>query len=322
MPFWQLASQEGSLAGTSTRSQQQQQQATAATERSLAGTAADAQQQVLELPRMQRSFYGGNSSISLQDNIIALDPNGCYDGSSTLAWDSHSLLLALQGSAAGAAGSTRSVLVFTDIAFDPLHFTQLQAAPIPSVNVSGCSSSPASINLNRLAQAVTLQQGALMVLGGGLRLLQAAPLDAVSSSSGVDTAALLLLGSVDVSAGAELLLQDVVVAVSDSSSTQQAMQRVAQQHGGSSSAPSLQELSAAEAAAAAAGVSGSSGPTVLVNSWSVDLSGFELHEGAAAAAQGELYFGLQPAAEAVVATAAAAAASVAAVAGAKKPSSD
>jgi hypothetical protein len=300
MPFWQQALQEGSLAKSSTRSQQQQQQAASAgssagasaAERSLVDSAAGAQQQVLELPSMHRSYYGGNSSISLQDSIIALDPNRCYDGSSALAWNSASLFAALQGDAAASlAGNSSSrsssnVLVFSDIALDPLHFTQLRAAPVPSVNVSGCSSSPASLNFNRLAQAVTLQQGARMVLAGGLLLLQAAPLDEVSSSSSgsIDTSALLLLGSIDVSAGAELVLQDVAVAVPNSSSVQQAMQGVGQQQAAGSSSLSIQELPAAEAAAA--GVPGSSGPVLLVNSWSVDLSGKELHEGAAAAAHG------------------------------------
>jgi hypothetical protein len=308
MPFWQVASQQGSLAGTSSRGPKQQQQqqqdsvtasdgsgaAASTTERSLVGSAADVQQQVLELPLLQRSYFGGNSSVSLQESIVALDPNGCYDGSSALAWNSESLLAALQGDVTGAAGSlagtgsssSSNVLVFTDIVLDPLHFTQLRSAPIPSVNISGCSSTPASLNFNRIAQAVTLQQGARMVLGGGLRLLQAAPLGD-SSRSGNGSAALLLLGSVDVSAGAELLLQDVVVTVPDSSRVEQAMQTLAQQHAASSSTPRVQALSAAEAAAAVVAVPAADVAALLVNSWSVSLTGLELHTGAAAAAQGE-----------------------------------
>jgi hypothetical protein len=305
MPFWQVASQQGSLAGASTRApnQQQQQQATVtasdgraaeapAAGRSLVDSASDMQQQVLELPLIKRSYFDGNSSISLQDTIIALDPNSCYDGSRALAWNSASLSAALQGEVVSAAGSlatsssssSSNVLVFTDIVLDPLHFTQLRAAPIPSVNVSGCVTKPASLNFNSIAQAVTLQQGARMVLGNGLRLLQAASLDEPSGAS-IDSAALLVLGSVDVSAGAELLLHDLVVVVPDSSSVQQAMRDVAKQHAASSSTPSLQELSAAEAAAVA--VPGGDGPAFLVNAWGVDLAALELHEGAAAAAKGK-----------------------------------
>jgi hypothetical protein len=296
MPFWQVAAQQGSLAGPSSRGPQQQQEAAVTAsdgsaavattaERTLVGSRATVQQQVLELPLLQRSYYGGNSSVSLQDSIVALDPNGCYDGSSALAWSSQSLLAALQGGSPAATGSSSSnVLVFTDIVLDPFHFTQLRSAPIPSVNVSGCSSSPASLNFNRIARAVTLQQGARMVLGGGLRLLQAAPLEDRSRASN-NSAALLLLGSVDVSAGAELLLQNVVVTVPDSSSVEQAMQAVAKQQEASSSTPSVQELSAAEAAAVA--VPDGDGPALLVNSWSVRLTGLELHGGAAAAAPGK-----------------------------------
>jgi hypothetical protein len=298
MPFWQVASQQGSLAGPSSRGPQQQQEAAVTAsdgsaaaaptaERSLVDSRATVQQQVLELLLLQRSYYGGNSSVSLQDSVIALDPNGCYDGSSALAWSSQSLLAALQGAAgspAATGSSSSNVLVFTDIVLNPIHFTQLRSAPISSVNVSGCSSSPASLNFNRIAQAVTLQQGARMVLGGALRLLQAAPLEDSSRFSD-GSAALLLLGSVDVLAGAELLLQDVVVTVPDSSGVEQSMQAVVKQQAGSSSTPNLQALSTAEAAAVA--VPAGDGSALLVNSWSVSLTGLELNGGAAAAAPGE-----------------------------------
>lgn len=302
MPYWQTASQQGNLVDRSPTPQNLEAAATIAAagtaDSSLASSSAAAQQpRVIKLPPMQLRYYGGNSSVSMGHTLLAMDPSGCYNGSSLLAWDSSSLYAALHGTAAGGRVTSSEVLILADIALDAQQFCPLHGAAVGDITLTSCSSNPSSINLNRLSQAILVRQGATLRLTGGLQLLGAASLDetvrnvgssANSSSSSDDSSSigLLLLRSIDISAGAQLVLDNVTVAVTNSRQVKQAMVKIAQASSsssrGSSSSTAL-TLSFGRAPLPA----GSSSAAFVVESWSVGLSGHDLNGEHAAAAAGE-----------------------------------
>lgn len=216
-------------------------------------TAADRQKPLVVPVDTELEYYGGHSSsVTVRQSVFAHDPRSCYTGQGAVTWDSSSLWSAIQDPNIGNA------LVFVNITLDPQQFSPLNSYQINStMTFSGCNT---TLDFNQLRGALVLQQQATLKLQEGLQLLGAADLDASSNSSGS-----LLLGSIDISQGAKLVLQDVSVGVPDSSSVLQALQQATQ--GNSSTAASIQQLPI---------VSGQQGPVFVVDSWISDLSGLVL----------------------------------------------
>lgn len=239
MPFWSTVLQEASTAVGST------------------------QQQVVPVSA-QMSYFGGNSSVTVRKSVLAMDPSGCYTGQGHLTWDSRSLWNAVQKPALTHA------VVFVNISLSAQHFSPLVNSPVGNMTISGCSST--ALNFNQLHNALAMQQGATLQFMGPLQLLGAATAHLTSRNSN-NSSGLLLLGSVDISSGARLLLQDVEVGVSNSSSVLQDMRLFTQ---GTTAPAVVWQLPAA---------TGQRG--FVVQSWDADLSGVMLPQ-AVVAAQGEL----------------------------------
>eukprot|EP00775_Hariotina_reticulata_P010053 gene10053-10209_t len=204
---------------------------------------AASMQQIAQLSS-DKVYYGGSSTVSITNSLLVIDPQHCYTGQQQLVWDSNSLATALQDA------TVREVLVFVDIVLSPLDFSFTQSKLVSSMRISTCSGSPASLNFNMLSQAITLRPGAVLQLSGGLAVRQAAPMAPSISRTNTSnnmapalqalmdsTPALLLLGSVDLSLGAELVVQSASVAVANTSQVWGAYQAVAEASWGQASRP-------------------------------------------------------------------------------------
>lgn len=222
----------------------------------------------------------GSSVVQITDTTVVFDPSGCITpGLQLLAWDSLSLSQALQSvqssSSRGSGSDTPKVLLLADTILTPPGWSWMLSANSSSstVHISSCSStsSPTILDLNFLPGAFLLQPGATLTFSSGLALLHAAPVSQVYHSNqspplswpysnrSSSALTLLTLGSIDVSQGGRLVLQDVAVEVQDAAAAQAAFQQVI---GAGGSKPSLQ-LSAA-------------GAGFAVSAWNTSLAGWSL----------------------------------------------
>lgn len=261
---------------------------------------ASTQHSVALISTYNSSSHGGggsSSSVQITDSVVVFNTNRCFTlGIQLLAWDSMSLLQALQPPHAtnGGSSSMLQVLLLTDITLSPAHWTPspAYASSIPSVQISSCgstttdegsngggsSSRPAVLDFNHLPGVFLLQPGATLNFTQGLVLANAAavsqiypqraqqpPLSWPYSNLSSSALTLLTLGSVDLSRGGRLVLHNVAVGVPDAAAAKTAMQQVT---GAGGSKPSLQ--------AAAVGGQGSGDSAFAVSTWDTSLAGWSL----------------------------------------------
>lgn len=242
--------------------------------------------------------HGGSSRIQVADCVVVTNPAGCITpGRQLLAWDSSSLFGALQSVTNSPRSSSLSpeVLLLSNTSLSPMQWTAGQSSSsgsggggsaISNVYIGSCSTFQpgafsTTLDFSYLPHVFVLQPGQTMQLGPGLMLLHAAPVSHIYTAGQQHNAwpysnrsssaqALLLLGSVDVSQGGQLVLNNVSVGVADAAGAWDALQHVT---GAGGSRPSMQ------AAAGAAVVPGASGFTVSF--WNTTLTGWSLGTGSA-----------------------------------------
>jgi hypothetical protein len=273
MPFWAEQHQAGFdlRSATGHPAAADQRDAVAAKGNMQKARLSAASMQQLALLSSIQVYYGGSSTVSIIDSLLVIDPQQCYNGQQQLVWDSRSLATALQDPA------VQEVLVFVDIVLSPLQFSFAQSRLASSTRISTCSGSPATLDFNMLSQAITLHSGAVLQLTGGLTLRQAVPIDPSISRTNLSnsmapnlqtlmasTPALLLLGSVDLSLGAELVVRNASVAVANSSRVWGACHAVAAANWGQASTPLTRH---------GQGQLGQEGSRISVGLWNVSLQG-------------------------------------------------
>lgn len=275
MPFWQSAEQSGTMpleansqvspAGPEI-AQMQAQAPSGPPAPPRTGAAALLQQQQLVVPLALRlTYFGGDSSVSVSDSVVAFDPAGCFDAAAatplTLAWDSKSLAEALQGGA-------QTVLVFVSIHVEPLHFPPLHGVTVKrNTLLTGCRGlgAPPSLDFDHIPTALVIEQRVTLTLRDGLVVLQTAP-----APAGPGGAPLPLLGSIDVTRGGVLELDSVELGVNDPAVFRTELAALAATSRNGDSPPMLAQLRSGSAGASAG---------FLMESWTVQLGGMQLRRG-------------------------------------------
>lgn len=234
---------------------------------------------------------GSSSSIQITDTAVVFSSGGCISpGQQLLAWDSLSLSHALQVARAdSSSSSTLRVLLLADVTLSPAHWTPSRAGSgnIPNVQISSCripaatpSTAPVILDFGHLPGVFLLQPGATLNISHAIALVNAAAISQVYSEDrqaqlswpysnrSSSALTLLTLGSIDVSHGGRLILQDVAAGVQDAAAVAAAMQKVT---GAGGSKPSL---------VAAAGDGGA--VRFVVSAWDTSLAGWSLGGASAA----------------------------------------
>jgi hypothetical protein len=296
LPFWAARQQANELKAP------QVSALSVAVGAALAPSSASAPEQSTQSVSIISSYSstpgGGSSSSSIQitDTAVAFNSGDCIShGQQLLAWDSLSLSHALQSArASSSSSSTSQVLLLADVTLSPAHWAPARAGDgnIPNVQISSCripaaaitatpSTAPVILDFGHLPGVFLLQPGASLNISHGIALVNAA---AVSQFYSEDQQAqlnwpysnrsssaltLLTLGSIDVSRGGRLILQDVAVGVQDTAAVEAAMQKVT---GAGGSKPSL--VAAAGGPGGAARDGGAVG--FVVSAWDTSLAHWSL----------------------------------------------
>lgn len=243
------------------------------------------------IPMYITTSFGGSSTVRITDTALVVDSAGCIalGRRQLLAWDSLSLLKALQVATSNSNANTNSssnsfvpeVVLLSNISLRASHWpppARPASSGFGSARISTCSSStlsPTILDFNHMPQAIVLQPGATLQFDGSmLVLLNAAHISQLypggeqrlswpfsNRSSSAQT--LLLLGSVDVSQGAQLQLLNVSVGVADVAAAQDAMQQV---KGAGGSTPELSQQAA----------TADGGRKFVVSAWNTTLAGWSL----------------------------------------------
>jgi hypothetical protein len=231
--------------------------------------------------------FSGSSRTQLVDSVVVFDSVSCVTPGQLLAWDSQSLSQALASArSSGSSGSSPELLLLSNITLSPKHWALPRSGGgnTPSITITACNSSsssyagPTVLDLGQMPGVFLLQPGSTLAFTGDMLLQHAAavsqaytgkaqdhPLSWPYSNRSSSALTLLLLGSVDVSQGGQLVLQGVSVGVPDVAAAQEAMRQVT---GAGGSKPALHS---AGSAAAAAGGSG-----FVVMAWNTSLAGWSL----------------------------------------------
>jgi hypothetical protein len=246
------------------------------------------QQAVALINSISSAPFSGSSRTQVVDSVVVFDSVGCVRPGQLLAWGSQSLSQALasapsSSSSGSSGGGPPTLLLLSNITLSPKHWTLPRSGGgnTPSLTITACNSSssnggPTVLDLGSMPGVFLLEPGSTLTFTGDLLLQHAAAVSQAYTGKAQDTPlswpysnrsssalTLLLLGSVDVSQGGQLVLKGVSVGVPDAAAAQGAMQQVT---GAGGSKPSLH----------AAGSAAAGGPGFVVAAWNTSLTGWSL----------------------------------------------
>ncbi len=116
------------------------------------------------------TYYGGDSSSKIQNCLVVVDPNGCYDtNGDAFAYDSPSLARLLRDN------STASILLFQNITLDAFVFRFTRNMIVArALRITTCPG--AVLHLNGIREAVTVATGGSMLFTGGMTIIGSRPI--------------------------------------------------------------------------------------------------------------------------------------------------
>lgn len=274
-----------------------------------ASSAAQTSDYVTSISHYDSTAIRDSSRIQILDSVVVSDSLGCVvPGQQLLAWDSKSLLDALQLSqdhsfrsriASTQINSAAEVVLLANISLNPVHWSSPLsiAGNNPSVIIRSCSSLNDSrfsiLDFNHLPRVLTLAPGATLHLSSNLMLMHPAGLQqqqqhavtveqlqqaGLSQSGSSSAVSLLLLDSIDVTNGGQLLMTDVIVSVPDAAAVERALHEVNAAVG---SKPLLQPV-AVPGAAAGARFAAQNSSQFVVSTWTASLASWHMESSSSA----------------------------------------